>query len=145
MSTPIKNKEVVRRLYAEVMGESNWDVPDELFTDDYVDHMRIMETPDVAGLLKSVEAARLAFPDAEAAFTHEIAEGDLVAVSVAVDGGRHLGPYMGPFRRPAAGSLGRRPTCFASPRARIAEHWGNVSMLETHAMIRSHDIDTTLA
>lgn len=144
MSTPAENKDVVRRLYAEVMGESNWDAAGELFTDDYVDHMPIMETPDVAGLLTSVEAARLAFPDAEAAFTHEIAEEDLVAVSVAVDGGRHLGPYMGvpPTGRPVSWT---ETHVFRLADGRIAEHWGNVSMLETHAMIRSHDIDTTLA
>jgi predicted SnoaL-like aldol condensation-catalyzing enzyme len=37
-----ENKNVVRRLYSEVMGKGNMDVADEIFDPDYVDHMPIM-------------------------------------------------------------------------------------------------------
>lgn len=59
------NKEVVRRLYSEVMGKGNPRAADEIVASDYVDHMPIMETPDRTGLLKSVAAARNAFPEVE--------------------------------------------------------------------------------
>jgi len=48
------NKNVIRRLYAEVMGKGDLSVADEVFDPDYVDHMPIMATPDRAGLLNSV-------------------------------------------------------------------------------------------
>jgi len=58
-----RNKEVIRRLYGEVMAKGNMHVADEIFAPDYVDHMPITETPDRDGLLKSVDTARLALTE----------------------------------------------------------------------------------
>lgn len=138
------NKNIVRRLYAEVMGKGNMAVADEIFDPNYVDHMPIMGTPDRAGLLKSVDAARRAFPDVKPSIIAEISEGDWVTIAVAVDAGTHQGEYMGV---PASG----RPVTWTETHfwrikdGRIAEHYGNVSMFEIHRMIGSHDIDGTLA
>ncbi len=138
------NKAVIRRLYAKVMGEGDMAVADEIFDPGYVDHMPIMMTPDRSGLLKSVEAARRAFPDVKPSIIAEIAEGDWVAIAVSVDGGTQQAEYMGV---PATGEpVSWTETHFWRVEdGRITEHWGNVSMFEIHKMIGSHDISGTLA
>lgn len=137
------NKEIIRRLYREVMGEGRMDVADEIFHPDYVDHMPIMETPDRAGLLKSVEAARRAFPEVEPRIIAEIAEGEWVAIAVEADGGPHEGEYMGvpPTGRPVHWT---ETHFWRIEDGRIIEHHGNVSMFEIHRMIGAHDLQTTL-
>jgi len=90
-----ENKAVIRKLYGEVMGKGNMAVADEIFSSDYVDHMPIMDTPDRAGLLKSVDAARRAFPDVKPRIIAEISEGDWIAIAVEADGGTHQDIYMG--------------------------------------------------
>ena len=138
------NKEVIRRLYGEVMGKGDMSVADEIFHDDYVDHMPIMETSDRAGLLKSVEAARKAFPDVKPEIIAEISEGEWVAIAVSVDAGTHQGLYMG------VPATGRHVTWTETHfwrviNGKIKEHHGNVSMFEIHKMLGSHDIHDTLA
>ncbi len=137
------NKNVVRRLYSEVMGKGSVDVADEIFDPDYVDHMPIMDTPDRAGLLKSVAAARRAFPEVKPSIIAEISEGEWVAIAVEADGGAHKGEYMGV---PASGN----PVTWTETHfwrvvnGRIKEHYGNVSMFEIHKMIGSHDLNEKL-
>lgn len=138
-----ENKAVIRRLYGEVMGKGNMTVADEIFDPDYVDHMPIMETPDRKGLLKSVEAARRAFPDVKPRIIAEIAEGDWVAIAVEVDGGTHQGTYM---RVPATGKLvtWTETHFWRVVNGRIREHYGNVSLFEIHKMIGSHNLHDKL-
>lgn len=139
-----QNKNVVRRLYGEVMAKGNMEVADEIFAADYVDHMPIMETPDRQGLLKSVDAARRAFPDVKPRIIAEIAEGEWVAIAVEADGGTHQATYMGV---PAS----HKPVAWTETHfwrvvdGKIVEHYGNVSMFEIHKMIGSHDVRETLA
>jgi predicted ester cyclase len=139
-----KNKAVIRRLYGEVMGKGDLAVGDEIFDPDYVDHMPIMETPNLAGLLKSVEAARRAFPDVKPRIVAEIAEGDWVAIAVEVDGGTHLATYMG---IPASGRHVRwsETHFWRVVKGRIKEHYGNVSMFEIHKMLGSHRLHDKLS
>jgi len=138
------NKGIIRRLYGEVMGKGNMAVADEIFAPGYVDHMPIMATPDRAGLLASVDAARHAFPDVTPRIIAEIAEGAWVAIAVAVDAGTHQGTYMGV---PATGrAVTWTETHFwRVVDGRIVEHYGNVSMFEIHRMLGSHDIQSHLA
>ena len=138
------NKQVIRRLYGEVMGKGDMSVADEIFHPDYVDHMPIMETPDRAGLLKSVEAARKAFPDVKPEIIAEIAEDEWVAISVYADGGNHQDTYMG------IPATGRHVTWTETHfwrvvDGKIKEHYGNVSMFEIHQMLGSHNLNGTLA
>jgi predicted ester cyclase len=138
------NKQVIRRLYGEVMGKGDMSVADEIFHPDYVDHMPIMKTPDRAGLLKSVEAARKAFPDVKPEIIAEIAEDDWVAIAVYADGGDHRDTYMGIL------ATGRHVTWTETHfwrvvDGKIKEHHGNVSMFEIHKMLGSHDLDDKLA
>ena len=138
------NKRIIRRLYDEVMGKGEMSVADEIFHPDYIDHMPIMETPDRAGLLKSVEAARKAFPDVKPKIIAEIAEDDWVAIAVYADGGNHKNTYMG------IPATGRHVTWTEThfwrvTEGRIKEHYGNVSMFEIHKMLGSHKLNNTLA
>lgn len=138
-----QNKKVIRRLYSEVMGKGNVSVADEIFAADYIDHMPIMETPDRDGLLKSVEAARRAFPNVKPSIISEISEGEWVAIAVEVDGGTHEGTYMG---IPATG----KPVTWTETHfwrvvnQKIVAHYGNVSMFEIHKMIGSHNLESKL-
>jgi len=138
------NKEVIRRLYGEVMAKGNMAVADEIFAANYIDHMPIMETPDRDGLLKSVEAARRAFPDVTPSIIAEVAEGDWVAIAVTADGGTHQGEYMGV--EPIGNHVSWTETHFwRVVDGKIQEHYGNVSMFEIHKMLGSHDIQDKLA
>lgn len=132
-----QNKVVVRRLYREVMGEGNLAVADEIFHPDYVDHMPIMETPDREGLLKSVQAARRAFPDVKPRIVAEVAEGEWVAIAVEADAGTHQGTYMGvpPSGVPVTWT---ETHLWRVRNGRLVEHYGNVSTFEIHRMIGSH-------
>ncbi len=118
-------------------------VADEIFDPNYVDHMPIMVTPDREGLLKSVKAARSAFPDVKPSIIAEISEGDWVAIAVEADGGIQHGEYMGV---PASG----KPVTWTETHfwrvvnGRIKEHYGNVSLFEIHKMIGSHDLNVKL-
>ena len=56
------------------MGNGNMAVADKIFDPNNIDHIPIMETPDRDGLLKSVEAARSAFPDVKPSVVAEISE-----------------------------------------------------------------------
>ena len=137
------NKDIVRRLYSEVMGKGNMDAADEIFDPSYIDHMPIMDTPDREGLLKSVEAARRAFPDVKPTIIAEIAEGDWVAIAVKADGGIHQGEYMGV-------PVTEKPVTWTETHfwkvvnGKILEHYGNVSMFEIHKMIGSHNLNEKL-
>ena len=56
-------KAVVRRNTVEVQGKGNFDVFDELFADDFVDHTtQAGTTPDKAGVRKLYTYMRNAFP-----------------------------------------------------------------------------------
>ncbi|HMB62922.1 MAG TPA: ester cyclase [Eudoraea sp.] len=138
-----QNKKVIRRLYSEVMAKGDMSVADEIFDTSYVDHMPIMDTRDRKGLLKSVEAARKAFPDVKPSIIAEISEGEWVAIAVKVDGGTHQDMYMG---IPATGN----PVTWTETHfwrvvdGKIIEHYGNVSMFEIHKMIGSHNIQGKL-
>lgn len=138
------NKAVIRRLYEEVMGKGNMAVADEIFDPAFVDHMPIMETPDRDGLLKSVDAARGAFPDVKPRIIAEISEGDWVAIAVEVDAGTHQGPYM------SISATGKPVTWSEThfwrlANGQIVEHFGNVSLFEIHKTIGSHDLNGILA
>jgi predicted ester cyclase len=102
-----------------------------------------VSTADRAGLLKSIEAARRAFPDVKPEIIAEIGEGEWVAIAVTVDGGTQQGTYM---RIPETG----RPVIWTETRfwrvtnGKIIEHHGNVSMFEIHKMIGSRDLHDKL-
>jgi len=69
-------KAVVRRNTEEVQGGGNFDVFEELFADDFVDHTTQPGTsPDKAGVRKLYTYMRAAFPDFHAEIHWQLADG----------------------------------------------------------------------
>jgi hypothetical protein len=70
---------VVRRNTEEVQGKGNWDLYEELFADDFVDHTpQPGTTPDKAGVRVLYKGLRAAFPDFTPEIHWQVAAGDLV-------------------------------------------------------------------
>lgn len=72
-------KAVVRRNTEEVQGQGKFEVFEELFADDFVDHTtQPGTTPDKAGVRKLYTYLRHAFPDFHAEIHWQLADGDRV-------------------------------------------------------------------
>ena len=74
-----KNKAVARRVFDEILSQGKFDVADQLYAKDFVNHGLHRD----ASLKEDQEAARgwrLAFPDLKMTVVQEIAEGHLVTV-----------------------------------------------------------------
>jgi hypothetical protein len=72
-------KRVVRRNTEEVQSRGNFDLFEELFADDFVDHTpQPNTTPDKDGVRNLYHALRGAFPDFHADIHWQAADGDLV-------------------------------------------------------------------
>jgi predicted ester cyclase len=92
MSTA-KNKANVRRISEEVLNKGNMSILPELIAPNFVFHT----TPEVKGpegLKQSWTAMRKAFPDYHETIDHVVAEGDMVAYFVTMQG-TFTGGYSG--------------------------------------------------
>ena len=88
-------KAVVRRNTEEVQGGGNFDVFDELFADDFLDHTpQPGRTPDKAGARELYRVLRAAFPDFHADIHWQIADGDRVTTYKTYHG-THRGEFLG--------------------------------------------------
>ena len=73
-------KAVVRRNTEEVQSGGNFDVSDELFADDFIDHTpQPNTTPDKKGVRKLYSYLRTAFPDFHAEIHWQLVDGERVA------------------------------------------------------------------
>src|SRR5215469_15461415 len=87
-------KAVVRRNTEEVQG-GRFDVFDELFADDFIDHTpQPNTTPDKAGVRKLYTYIRAAFPDFHAEIHWQLADGDRVTTYKTYHG-THQGLFLG--------------------------------------------------
>jgi len=88
-------KAVVRRNTEEVQGKGNFDVFEELFADDFVDHTpQPNATPDKAGVRKLYTYMRAAFPDFHAEIHWQLADADRVTTYKTYYG-THEGALLG--------------------------------------------------
>ncbi len=79
MSISDAAKSVVRRNTEEVQGQGKFEVFEQLFADDFVDHTtQPGTTPDKAGVRKLYTYLRQAFPDFHAEIHWQLADGDRV-------------------------------------------------------------------
>ena len=77
LSTSEAAKAVVRRNTEEVQGAGNFEVFEELFADDFLDHTpQPGRTPDKAGARELYKVLRAAFPDFHADIHWQLADGD---------------------------------------------------------------------
>jgi steroid delta-isomerase-like uncharacterized protein len=121
-------KAVVRRNTEEVQGQGKFDVFEELFADDFVDHTtQPGTTPDKAGVRKLYTYMRQAFPDFHAEIHWQLADGDRVTTFKTYHG-THEGPFLGI-------SPTHRKIKFESvdvmrvQNGKITDHWGVGNLL----------------
>jgi len=88
-------KAVARRNTEEVQGKGRFDVFEELFADDFVDHTTQPNmTSDKAGVRKLYTYIREAFPDFHPAIHWQLADGDRVTTYKTYYG-TDEGPFLG--------------------------------------------------
>ena len=88
-------KAVVRRNTEEVQSKGHFEVFEELFADDFVDHTTqpgTGMTPDKAGVRSLYEYMREAFPDFRAEIHWQLADGDR-AITYKTYHGTHQGCF----------------------------------------------------
>src|SRR5467141_2546608 len=116
-------KAVVRRNTEEVQGGGNFELFDELFADDFLDHTpQPGRTPDKAGARELYHVLREAFPDFHAVIHWQAADGDLVTTYKTYHG-THKGEIFG------VAPTGRNihfetVDAMRVHNGKITEHWG---------------------
>jgi predicted ester cyclase len=127
MSTE-KNKAVVRRFVEEFKNRANHDIVYELFTPDFIHHLKLPGIPQnregTRMLGKGVVAA---FPDVHATIEELIAEGDRVVERTSARA-TSKGVFNGipPTGKPVAWT---EIHIYRFKDGKIAEHWGEIDFL----------------
>jgi len=121
-------KAVVRRNTEEVQGKGNFDVFEELFADDFVDHTpQPNATPDKAGVRKLYTYMRAAFPDFHAEIHWQLADADRVTTYKTYYG-THEGALLGvaPTHRSVQFET---VDVMRVQNGKITDHWGVANLL----------------
>ena len=116
-------KAVVRRNTEEVQSRGNFDVFDELFAPDFLDHTpQPGRTPDRDGARELYRVLRAAFPDFHAEIHWQAADGDLVTTYKTYHG-THQGSFLG--IAPTGRKIHFETVDVMRVRnGQISEHWG---------------------
>jgi predicted ester cyclase len=136
-------KAVVRRNTEEVQSQGNFDVFDELFASDFIDHAPQRNSgADKEGVRGLYKMLRAAFPDFRAEIHWQLADGDLVTTFKTYYG-THQGPFLG------IAPTGRKVHFEAVDVMRvkggqITEHWGVGNLLAVMLQIGALDSDVSL-
>ena len=121
-------KAVVRRNTEEVQNGANFDVFEELFADDFIDHTpQPGTTPDKAGVRKLYTYLRVAFPDFHADIHWQLVDGDRVTTYKTYHG-THQGPFLGvaPTHRKIHFET---VDVMRVQNGKITDHWGVANLL----------------
>jgi steroid delta-isomerase-like uncharacterized protein len=121
-------KAVVRRNTNEVQGRGHFDVFEEIFADDFVDHTTQPGTsPDKTGVRKLYTYLREAFPDFHAEIHWQLADGDRVTTYKTYHG-THEGTYLGvaPTHRKIQFET---VDVMRVQDGKITDHWGVANLL----------------
>jgi steroid delta-isomerase-like uncharacterized protein len=116
-------KAVVRRNTEEVQGGGNFELFEELFAEDFVDHTpQPNTTPDKDGVQILYHALRAAFPDFRAEIHWQTADGEIVTTYKTYHG-THQGTFLG------VAPTGRKihfetVDAMRVHDGKITEHWG---------------------
>jgi steroid delta-isomerase-like uncharacterized protein len=116
-------KTVVRRNTVEVQGGGNFELFEELFADDFIDHTpQPNMAADKAGVRALYRALRAAFPDFRAEIHWQTADGEIVTTYKTYHG-THKGKFLG------VAPTGRKihfetVDAMRVHNGKIAEHWG---------------------
>jgi predicted ester cyclase len=122
------NKAVYRRMVEEVVNQGNFDVVEELFHPDYVDHVAPPGTPPGFEGVKAIfRMFRTGFPDVKFTIDQMIGEGDYVATLVHGEG-THTGQFI-EFPPSGKHAVWRAVGFFRSEDGKIIEHGGIPALL----------------
>jgi len=122
------NKNVYRRMVEEVVNQGHFDVVDELFHPDYVDHVAPPgTTPGLAGVKEIFQMFRTGFPDVKFTIDQMIGEGNYVATLVHGEG-THTGQFVA-FPPSGKHAVWRSVGFFKIQDGKIIEHWGIPDLL----------------
>ena len=116
-------KAVVRRNTEEVQSRGNFNIFEELFADDFVDHTpQPNTTPDKDGVRQLYHTLRTAFPDFHAEIHWQVADGELVTAYKTYHG-THQGTFLGVS--PTGRSIHFETVdVMRVHNGKITEHWG---------------------
>lgn len=116
-----ENKELVRRVFDEFTNQRKFDLADELFAADVVDHGARTERAGVEGIRESLRLFLAGFPDFQYTIYAIFGEDDLVHVRGVVEG-THLGKFAG---IPATGRHAQMSAMedFRIENGKIVERW----------------------
>src|SRR5215475_2338731 len=121
-------KAVVRRSTEEVQGKGRFDVFEEVFANDFVNHTtQPGTTPDKAGVRHLYTYMRQAFPDFHAEIHWQLADGDRVTTYKTYHG-THEGEFLG------IGATHRKihfesVDVMRVQNGKITDHWGVANLL----------------
>jgi predicted ester cyclase len=121
-------KALYQRFVEEVVNGGRFDVVDELFDPNYLDHSAPPGAPGgTAGVKAVMGMFRTAFPDVHFTIVKMVSEGDIVATFVTGEGTNN-GPFMG---KPPSGKHARWNSTgfFRVVNGKIVEHWGVPDLL----------------
>ena len=122
------NKNVYRRMVEEVVNKGNFDVVEELFHEDYVDHVAPPGTPPGFEGVKAIfRMFRTGFPDVKFTIDQMIGEGNYVATLVHGEG-TQTGQFI-EFPPSGKHAVWRSVGFFRIQDGKIAEHWGIPDLL----------------
>jgi steroid delta-isomerase-like uncharacterized protein len=137
-------KAVVRRNTEQVQGQGRFDVFDELFAEDFIDHTtQPGTTPDKSGVRKLYAYMREAFPDFHAEIHWQRADGDTVTTYKTYHG-THEGEFLGI-------SPTHRKIQFVTvdvmrvQNGKITDHWGVANLLSVMQQIGGWTPSTSVA
>jgi len=115
-------------MVAEVVNQGHFDVVDELFHPDYVDHVAPPgTTPGLAGVKEIFQMFRMGFPDVKFTIDQMIGEGNYVATLVHGEG-THTGQFIA-FPPSGKHAVWRSVGFFKIQDGKIIEHWGIPDLL----------------
>jgi predicted ester cyclase len=122
------NKAVYRRMVEEVVNQGQYDVVEELFHPEYVDHVAPPGTPPGFEGVKAIfKMFRTGFPDVKFTIDQMIGEGNYVATLVHGEG-THTGQFV-EFPPTGKHAVWRSVGFFRIQDGKIAEHWGIPDLL----------------
>jgi steroid delta-isomerase-like uncharacterized protein len=123
-----RNKAVYARMVEEVVNQGHFDVVDELFHPEYVDHAAPPGSPPGLEGVKAVFSMfRTGFPDVKFTIDQQVGEGDYVATLVHGEG-THTGQFI-QFPPSGKHAQWRSVGFFRVEDGKIREHWGIPDLL----------------
>jgi predicted ester cyclase len=135
-ATPDRNKEIVSRFNAEVIGRGDLQAFRELVAEDVVNHSAPPGSPNGPRSMGYfiLEVLRKGFPDIRVEILDQIAEGDKVATRKILRG-RHTGDFLGipPTRKEVAIKV---MDIVRLRDGKYAEHWGLSDIAEVAKQLR---------